>query len=345
MSFTFINNIAGSGTGTFTTSPGIDTTGADLLIAVVADYQLGTTTISDNKGNSGWTGLTAKERAGDMRSQIWYFKNPAVGSGHTFTATATGSIYCRMFVIAFSGAHLSAPYDSPNENGTTGTGVTTLQIGSITPSQDACLIIAGLANSANSTYSIDESMSITDQGPYGAVYGGAAAYKIQTTATAINPTWSGLGSGAAAVTIASFKIASGTISINASGAEVALGRGFASVLLPLTVVDYSTPNVAMDNPAEASSKSGSFTVDGWTFDNFSVTSVEVFVDGVSAGLATYGSARGDVAAVWPNCPTAIGYTKTLNTASYSVGARVITVRVTDSNGNIAIHPDRHVTFT
>ena len=63
-----------------------------------------------------------------------------------------------------------------------------------------------------------------------------------------------------------------------------------------------------------------------------------------AGTATYGGSRPDVGNDWPHAPTNIGYSFTLNTAAYFNGAHVISVRGTDTTGNVAVFPDVPVTI-
>jgi hypothetical protein len=107
----------------------------------------------------------------------------------------------------------------------------------------------------------------------------------------------------------------------------------------LSVVASTTPpSVWIDLPKQGTVLSGMVTVSGWAIDNRSVVgtaigSVQVQVDGVTAGLATYGTSRADVCAIIvdrPGCPN-VGYSYSLNTASYSPGAHTITVVATDTD--------------
>lgn len=203
MAFSLISNVgAGSAIGNDITTAAIDTTGASLLVVCVNDYTVNASTLSDSKGNT-WTGLTAKMST-TAESKLYYCKNPTVGTGHTFTAAGT-SIYATINVAAFSGAHLTAPFDQ--QNGATTAGATSLATGSITPSENNELIIAGISN-VSAARSIDAGFTIANQVNYAAGfhYGGAIAYLIQTTAGAVNPSWSWTGSGEAAAVIASFKV-------------------------------------------------------------------------------------------------------------------------------------------
>jgi N-acetylmuramoyl-L-alanine amidase len=64
---------------------------------------------------------------------------------------------------------------------------------------------------------------------------------------------------------------------------------------------------------------------------------------VLAGSANYGGSRPDVANDWPHAPTNIGFSFSLNTTTYTNGLHVISVRATDTSGNVAVLPDVPVT--
>lgn len=201
--------IAQSTTTNSITSSAIDTTGADLLVAVTNHYigGGGSLTLSDSKGNT-WTPLTLRS-VGSGRSRMYYAKNAIVGTGHTFTATGTGS-FPVVAVQAFSGSDLTSPFDVENGVSDTSIFLTSGQPGSVTPSLNNELIIAGQANlnSNGGASSIDSGFTKTDgvdRAPNG--LGVAIAYLIQTTATAANPTWSWPSAQSQALTIATFKAA------------------------------------------------------------------------------------------------------------------------------------------
>lgn len=186
------------------TTASLDTTGATLLVAVLTTNAA--TNISDNKGNT-WTGLTAQTNTG-ITTRIFYVNSnsPTVGTGHTFTTTSTASV---LSIMAFSSG-ASTPFDV--ENGTSAASGATIAPGSITPSQDNEIIIAGVTGgNTMTTVSIDAGMTIAYQQPLtgGVCYGSGAAYKIQTTAAAISPTWTFANGSTANISavIASFKTA------------------------------------------------------------------------------------------------------------------------------------------
>jgi len=111
----------------------------------------------------------------------------------------------------------------------------------------------------------------------------------------------------------------------------------------LSAPDIFTPFGATDQPASGNTIGVMATVSGWTFDDVSVAKVEILVDGVVDGTASYGSSRPDVAGTFPHAPVNIGFSYSLDTTKYSNGAHTLNVRVTDSSGNIAVFPDVGVT--
>lgn len=193
----------GGALNTFSTSA-IDTTGADLLIVVVG-YATAPT-LTDSKSNT-WTGLTIRTNI-SIGNRIYYAWNAIVGSGHTFTLTGA-SIVASLVVQAYAGSQVSGdPFDQ--QNGHDGGGnATSFTTGSITPGVDNELVIAGICYSDTTSLAIDSGLSIVDQNPLvgGSNYGSGLADIIQTTAGAVNPTWSWTNSAQPAATIASFKAA------------------------------------------------------------------------------------------------------------------------------------------
>jgi hypothetical protein len=102
----------------------------------------------------------------------------------------------------------------------------------------------------------------------------------------------------------------------------------------LTVPDIFTPFGSTDVPAPASVLVGVASVAGWTLDDVGVTRVEILVDGALDGIASYGSARPDVAGTYPHAPVNIGFFYSLDTTKYVDGPHILNVRVTDGSGVI-----------
>ena len=188
MTFTLIAHQATKSTDSngFTTAS-LDTTGGNFVAIVLAES--GTSTISDNKSNT-YTQLTKQTNVGGV--SIWYVTAATCGTGHTFTVTGT-STFPSICVAVFSGGKTTGVFDV--QNGATAAAATNIQCGSVTPSEDNELIIAGYScnDDRNSTIAIDSPFTLLDH--IGSdVFGSnmsALGYSIQTTATARNPnfTW------------------------------------------------------------------------------------------------------------------------------------------------------------
>lgn len=167
------------------TTTGINTTGATAIILFHGGYDT-SGTVSDSKGNT-WTALT--EGVNSHKGRIYYNLSPNVGTGHTFSSSQT---YGAIFALVFTGETLT--YSS--ESGSTGSG-TSASPGSISPASAGNVLITG--NAFGATYSglsINSGFTITNSVAYaaGTVYGGSAAYLIQTSSSSQNPTWSWTGS-------------------------------------------------------------------------------------------------------------------------------------------------------
>ena len=178
----------GAGGGGAFTSTAIDTTGADLIVISLSTNSGGggAATLSDSKSN---TWLVAKDNSStgnQFNSCVMYYCHaPTVGTGHTFTATGTG-FYGSICVEAWQGS-VASPIDQTNANSGN---LTVVQPGSITPGQNGELVIAVVGdNSGGAT--INSGFSISDDVPTtGSVsIGTAMAYLVQSTASAVNPTW------------------------------------------------------------------------------------------------------------------------------------------------------------
>jgi hypothetical protein len=202
--YSLISNTAdGNESADSVTTSAIDTTGANLIVISLAWYA-GTTsncTPTDSNSNT-WSALTQANAYNAGKNQLFYAYAPTVGSGHTFSCSCTSGTPA-LAVAAFSGA-ASAPFDQQSTAIADAGGETSHATGSITPTQDNELIISGFGTLIPETFSADSGMTIANQITAGV--GGGLAYKIQTTAAAINVTWSWTTSTPyVALTIASFK--------------------------------------------------------------------------------------------------------------------------------------------
>lgn len=208
MSWSLVTSTFKSGYASAVTTSALDTTGADLIVVQsFAGYANSTPpVITDSKGNT-WTKLTPQNDAVPCCMVFYYCSNPTVGAGHTFTGTCTGNQNQNIAVQAWSGSAAS-PFDVQNGLANGGyVGSSTIQAGSITPSVNGELIVAGCGS-----YNYDQSGSATINDGFtvvGSDYTGASgnAYFVQTTAAAINPTWTWHDFYIGIAVIASFKAA------------------------------------------------------------------------------------------------------------------------------------------
>lgn len=194
-------------TGDTTSGSPINTTGANLLVVVLANFGASAVTgitVSDNKGNSTWAVCGLNATAGNANTAIWYQKNPTVGTGHTFTVS--GDSFGTIQAAAFSGADTTAPCDHTNQSGATG--ATTVQAGSITPTSPNKIVFAvvGTDSHAGTSWTIGSSYSIIDNNAGGGNMQMADAFFTTTSAT--NPLWTYGTSISMSANIASFKAAS-----------------------------------------------------------------------------------------------------------------------------------------
>ncbi len=164
-----------------------DTTGVDGILVAVSSYSaLPATGVTDNKGPNTYIPLTGKDNSGP-RIQWFYCAAPTVGTGHHWIGV--GGNYHSMIVFAFSGCNTGTFYDGVENNSTA------MQPGSVTPTEDNCIIVAAFSSGSGSAdYSIDSGFNEPEADiPLvgGQHFSIAAAYLIQASAAAVNPTWSG----------------------------------------------------------------------------------------------------------------------------------------------------------
>ncbi len=169
------------------TTPSIDTSGADLIVLVQCAISEGTP--SDSKSNTWTQGAVQDSGFFGETVSIWYTVPPPekTGSGHTFTSNGS---FSALAVVAYSGAH-ATPADNVNAgSNSNGSVPLTLQPGSLTPSEDNCLVIQGMGG-GTTNLSINGSYAIVQDQDWagGSNFTAAIAELIQTTATATNPTW------------------------------------------------------------------------------------------------------------------------------------------------------------
>lgn len=163
------------------TSPAIDSSGSNLLLVQIALGAAAYTATSDSKTNP-YTNTTKYGGTSSFHGWHAYCAEAdivAVGSSHTAT-NALG--YQRIGLIAVSGA-AAAPFYQ--ESGNDAASSTSIQPGSITPSEDGCLLVSTLNGYGGGVITPPSGWTVVGNETGGA----AVAYLIQSTAAAVNPTW------------------------------------------------------------------------------------------------------------------------------------------------------------
>lgn len=229
MAFSLVVSTKAEGALYGSTTPGVNTTGADLIVAAMAGGINSAAIISDNKSNTWTTIVTSGAVDGNGKVRMWYCLAPTVGTGHTFTVGtgASPGINSGIVVMAFSGAAASSALDQYTSNFSTSS-ATTGTPGSITPTENNELIVFAGPCGGNTTTFSGTSLGVVQEtitGTSGVDYSIGIGYYAQSTAAAINPTmtWSSTTSWAAA--IASFK------GVAATAASIALARAFPRAIL------------------------------------------------------------------------------------------------------------------
>jgi sugar lactone lactonase YvrE len=100
------------------------------------------------------------------------------------------------------------------------------------------------------------------------------------------------------------------------------------------------PTVYIESPTAGAVIAGTVTVAGWAVDNAAmigtaISKVQVTLDGIAVGQATYGTARPDVCSAFPGrpgCPN-VGYTYQLNVSSVSAGSHRLCAIATDTDAS------------
>jgi len=203
ISFTGITFVSSASQVNASVSGTFDSTGANLLVVSMSDFAGGTPGISDNKGNS-WT-TTANCAAGNASFDIAYSTPTTVGSGHTVTITNGGGFAPTGYVRAYSGAATSSVLDGHSCTCQT---ASTVSAGSITPANNGALGVTGFSFNQNYSSGPGGTGSFVDNGHNNsnllAQMGAGIGTVIQTTAAAMNPSYTATSSTAQCVGVAAF---------------------------------------------------------------------------------------------------------------------------------------------
>lgn len=183
------------------TTSAIDTTGAS-MIAVSIAYQIasGTLTVTDNKGNGDAVALPPTTTGTNVESQIFYWLNPTVGTGHTFTVTGGSPYFASACITPIAGG--SGVFDSSalgaNAN-------PTCAIEPFDAGSGPHILITTAGATLAGTASIDNSFTVDAQQALVAAtsYGIASAHLIQSpNGSSVSAVWTIAGS--VSCTVASF---------------------------------------------------------------------------------------------------------------------------------------------
>ena len=183
---------AGSGNGSSVTTGTIDTTNANLLLMVAGDNVSNTAcTPSDNKSNTPWVPRRSDPNvASGIRLVLYEIISPAsVGTGHSFTCTGSANSFPSIAVMAWTGSN--AISFGVNIGTGSGTLATTFQPGSMTPTVNNTLLVTAATFDGSATASSASGFTLqTNVADSGGVHFGIGFASLnQTTAAAINPTW------------------------------------------------------------------------------------------------------------------------------------------------------------
>ena len=178
----------GSSSSSLTIGP-LNTTGATAIAIVVASLNDAVATITDNKGNGNAIGLIAAPGS-SPNNRLFYWQNPTVGAGHTFTVNGGGGLYASACVFVMSG--VTGTYSGVQSASSAVYGSSSCQAGSITPPSGPEIVIAGFSAYAPSgipTLGGSYTVAAYQAGAPGSAYGEAAGYLIQPSGATTNPNW------------------------------------------------------------------------------------------------------------------------------------------------------------
>lgn len=109
----------------------------------------------------------------------------------------------------------------------------------------------------------------------------------------------------------------------------------ASLLLMLAAAPaLADIKLAIGEPGANTTRSGIGLISGWAISHEGVDSVEALINGESLGMLPYGSARGDVAAAFPDYADSLhsGWAMKWNYSLLAEGEHLLTIVVTDNDG-------------
>ena len=176
---------SGSGTSPVTTTA-IDTTGASMIAICATGASSNASAPSDSASNT-WLLANTQNEDGDLRVNLWYAIGPATSATHTFTFKGQSPAGA---VMAFSNVASGPDKQSQSVRGW-GAPLTS---GPVTPTNANELVLSCMSFFTAIAPPTVSPLTLVDELPYRGGYNGslgtASAYMVQTTARAVNPTWS-----------------------------------------------------------------------------------------------------------------------------------------------------------
>lgn len=193
MAIAYKNSAAANASSTSVTTTGVNMSDANFFVVFVTmdNGTFAATPVQDSQGNSYTAVATTYSNAG--RSIACYFaKNATAGVAQTFTANRTTSGGITIAALGFGSVHTTAPHDGNSPQGNADIFKTTLAASaSLTPSEDNEVVISACYHGQTSASQNDGTLTQVVNHDGGNEESIAAAYVVQTTATAVNPTWNG----------------------------------------------------------------------------------------------------------------------------------------------------------
>ncbi len=139
---------------THTTAP-FDSTGGGFMLICASSHAGVTLTPSDSFGNT-WIsigGPTNTPAGFDLRTQLWYTRNPTVGSGHTVIITLSTAESLAISIFVVKGSNISSPIDAVSPIGSdNGTQTVNVASPSITTTATNDLLIGFVKVSAGAVF-------------------------------------------------------------------------------------------------------------------------------------------------------------------------------------------------
>jgi hypothetical protein len=188
----------------------IDATGGGvythaLVVVAVAWYVPGsaTNTVTDNSGANTYTALPAAS-TGESKIQLFYCQNAVLTDAMTWSTASNGGSYPTIAVLVLDYGTASGGDDVASENASSSANGA-IRPGTMTPRHNnEILVTAAAAAPTNATFSsVDSGYAIIDSaGNFNPNVALAIAVKLQSAAAAINPTWAGSFTDAAAAQVA-----------------------------------------------------------------------------------------------------------------------------------------------